>query len=450
VLIGGPSYWFHEMGGLPAPRPSLPGGTDVDVAVVGAGYTGLWTAYYLKRADPSLRIAILEREVAGYGASGRNGGWVSGEIAFEGDRRTRLAVYDTVDEVGRVCAAEGIDCDFLKGGSLSVATNEVQLARLHRHLEHRRASGDTEDDARLLERDELEQRIRLGGALAAVRTPHCARVQPAALAVGLAAAVERLGVVIHEHTPVREILPGGIARTDQGDVRASWVVRATEGYTASIRGRKRRLLPMNSSMIATEPLTPAAIAAIGWDDAETIHDLANAYVYIQRTADDRIALGGRGVPYRFGSRTDRHGEIAPGTVASLERRLRQLFPQAADTRVAHGWSGVLGVPRDWQFAVGADPHRRVAWSGGYVGVGVAAANLGGRIVADLVRGERSDLVTLPFVGHAWRRDWEPEPLRYLGVTAMYSLYRTADRREAHTGRPSRLAGIANKITGRKH
>ena len=299
-------------------------------------------------------------------------------------------------------------------------------------------------------RDELRDRIRLGGALAAVRTPHCARVQPASLAIGLAAVVERMGVVIHEHTAVREILPGGIARTDQGDVRAGWVVRATEGYTASIRGSRRRLLPMNSSMIATEPLTPEALAAIGWDDAETIHDMANAYVYLQRTADDRIALGGRGVPYRYGSRTDRHGEIAAGTVASLERRLRELFPQAADARVAHGWSGVLGVPRDWQFAVGADPERRVAWSGGYVGVGVAAANLGGRIVADLVRGERSDLVTLPFVGHAWRRDWEPEPLRYLGVTALYSLYRTADRREASTGRPSRLAGIANKIAGRTH
>jgi glycine/D-amino acid oxidase-like deaminating enzyme len=325
----------------------------------------------------------------------------------------------------------------------------VQLARLQRYLEHRRHGGDGEDDARWLEGDELTARIRLGDALAAVYTPHCARVQPARLAVGLAGVVERLGVEIYERTPVREILPR-VARTDQGDVRAGWVVRATEGYTASIRGRRRRLLPMNSSMIATEPLTPEAMAAIGWEAAETIHDLANAYVYIQRTADDRIALGGRGVPYRFGSRTDRHGEIAPGTVASLERRLHELFPAAAGARIDHGWSGVLGVPRDWQFAVGADPARRVAWSGGYVGVGVAAANLGGRIVADLIRGERSDLVDLPFVGHAWRRDWEPEPLRYLGVTAMYALYRTADKREAATGRPSRLAGIANRITGRTH
>src|SRR3954452_6761921 len=437
------------MGGLPEARPSLEGGTDVDVAIVGAGYTGLWTAYYLKRADPSLRIAILEQEVAGFGASGRNGGWVSGEIAFEGDRRTRLAVYDTVDEVGRVCAAEGIDCDFDKGGSLAVATNQGQLARLHRYLEHRRQGGDGEEDARWLERDELRDRVRLGSALAAVFTPHCARGQPAQLAVGLAGVVERLGVTIYEKTPVREILPG-VARADQGDVRARWVVHATEGYTASIRGRRRRLLPMNSSMIVTEPLAPEAMAEIGWDAAETIHDLANAYVYIQRTADDRIALGGRGVPYRFGSRTDRYGEIAPGTVASLERRLRQLFPAAADARIDHGWSGVLGVPRDWRFAVGADPERRVAWSGGYVGVGVAAANLGGRIVADLVRGERSELVELPFVGHAWRRDWEPEPLRYLGVTAMYALYRTADRREEETGRPSRLAGLADKITGRTH
>ena len=228
-------------------------------------------------------------------------------------------------------------------------------------------------------------------------------------------------------------------------------MRATEGYTASIRGRKRRLLPMNSSMIATEPLSPEAMEAIGWDDAETIHDLANAYVYIQRTADDRIALGGRGVPYRYGSRTDRHGEIAPGTVASLERRLRQLFPQAAEARVAHGWSGVLGVPRDWRFAVGADPQRRVAWSGGYVGVGVAAANLGGRIVADLVRGE-----TLRPCDAA-RSSATPGAATGSRSRSATSASRPCTpctapptSREAHTGRPSRLAGIANTITGRKH
>jgi glycine/D-amino acid oxidase-like deaminating enzyme len=448
VLIGGPSYWFHALGGLPAPRPSLPGSAEVDVAIVGAGYTGLWTAYYLKRADPTLRIAILEREVAGYGASGRNGGWVTGEIAFAADRRTRLAVYHTIDEVGRVCAAEDIACDFLKGGSLSVATNPVEKERLRGYLQHRRDEGDSDEDSRWLEGADLTDRIRLGGALAAVRTPHCARVQPASLARGLADAVERLGVTIWERTPVTEILPG-VVRADQGDVRAPWIVRATEGYTASLRGLRRRILPMNSSMIVTDPLPVEAMSAIGWDDAETIHDMANAYVYIQRTADDRIAIGGRGVPYRFGSGTDRHGEIAPATVDGLTRRLHALFPSARDVPVAHGWSGVLGVPRDWRFAVGVDREQGIAWSGGYVGVGVAAANLGGRIVADLVRGEQTDITSLPFVGHAWRRDWEPEPLRFLGVNGLYAAYRAADRREAQTGRPSRLAAVANRITGRR-
>ena len=459
MLIGGPSYWFHAMGGLPAPRPALPGSLDVDVAIVGAGYTGLWTAYYLKKADPSLRVVVLEQEVAGYGASGRNGGWCAGELAGNRGRyaakpegrpgvtRALRAMFATVDEVGRVAAAEGIACDYVKGGTVTVATNAAQRAHLEGYRDSALRWGLDPADSEWLEPDALAERLRIDGARGAIYTPHCARVQPARLVVGLAAAVERLGVAIYEQTTVSEIGPH-LARTDRGDVRAAWVVRATEGYTARLRGLRRDVLPMNSSMIVTEPLADDVWAQIGWDGMETLGDSAHAYVYAQRTADGRIAIGGRGVPYRFGSGTDNDGEIAASTVASLERRLHAMFPATRGTRIAHGWSGVLGVPRDWSTSVGADPATGIAWAGCYVGVGVAAANLSGRIVADLVRGERSDITTLPFVQHRARRRWEPEPLRWLAVNGLYAIYRRADVRERATGRPSRVAALADRLAGR--
>ena len=278
-------------------------------------------------------------------------------------------------------------------------------------------------------------------------TPHCARIQPAMLVRGLADVVERLGVPIYEGTAVTEIAPH-LARTARGDVRASWVVRATEGYTARLKGHRRDVLPMNSSMIVTEPLPQAAWDEIGWNGMETLGDTAHTYIYAQRTADGRIAIGGRGVPYRFGSGTDNNGEIASSTVASLERRLYAMFPAARSVRTAHGWSGVLGVPRDWSTSVGGDPRTGLAWAGCYVGVGVAAANLSARVVADLVRGERSDLTTLPFVQHVSRRKWEPEPIRWLSVNGMYAIYRRADLLERRTGRPSVLGKVANALTGR--
>ncbi len=460
MLVGGPSYWFHALGGLPSARPALPGSVDCDVAIVGAGYTGLWTAYYLKRADPTLRIVVLEQHVAGYGASGRNGGWCAGELAGNreayargpegrpGVTRALRAMFDTVDEVGRVASAEGIDCDYVKGGCVFVAANEAQLAHLRSYRDHATAWGLSPEDDVWLEPEELAERhLRVDGARAGMFTPHCARIQPAKLVRGLADVVERMGVMIYEGTTVSEILPR-LARTAQGDVHAPWVVRATEGYTARLRGHRRDVLPMNSSMIITAPLPRSAWDEIGWDGMETLGDTAHTYIYAQRTADGRIAIGGRGVPYRFGSGTDNDGEIAPSTVASLERRLHAMFPTTRGVAIDHGWSGVLGVPRDWSTSVGADPATGLAWAGCYVGVGVAAANLSARIIADLVRGERSDITTLPFVQHVAKRRWEPEPIRWLSVNGMYALYRRADVIERRTGRPSPMARLANALTGR--
>ena len=428
------------------------------MVIVGAGYTGLWTAFYLKQAEPALEIVVLEREVAGFGASGRNGGWVSGFFSgsprsYErrGGRRGFLALqramFETVDEVGRVLTEQDIDADFVKGGHISVALDDAQLVRLRERVNSGRERGLGEPDLRELGRAELEQRLSVAGARGATFSPHVARVHPARLLVGLAAAVERLGVRIHEGTPVSEIRPRE-ALTPVGVVRARWVVRATEGYTPSLRGLRRALVPMNSSMIITDPLTAGAWEEIGWAGREVVNDAAHAFVYLQRTADGRIAIGGRGVPYRFASRTDGSGDTARATVESLREKLVAMFPAAAGAEVDHAWSGVLGVPRDWCVSVDADPGSGLAWAGGYVGEGVAAANLAARTLRDLMLGERSGLEALPWVGRRPRR-WEPEPLRWGAIRGVYSLYRRADRSERRRGQPSRLARLADVVSGRR-
>jgi glycine/D-amino acid oxidase-like deaminating enzyme len=446
------SYWWRALGGFPPRRPSLPGPTEADVCIVGGGYTGLWTAYYLAGLRPGLRIVVLEAAFAGYGASGRNGGWVTAELPGSRDRYAQAAggaagvraleaeLRSTVDEVGRVCEAESIACDFVKGGRLSVATTPSQLARLRAGLVATREHGDGDDVQVFLSRDQAIERVNVAGALGGLFAPASARVQPAALAAGIAAAAERRGVEIYEATPVSAIEPaatgqagtglsGSVARTKFGDVRARSVLRCTEGYTAGLPGLRRALLPMNSHMLVTEPLDSAAWQEIGWTGCETLSDEAHAYMYAQRTADGRIALGGRGVPYRFGSAVDHLGMTDQSTVAALTGVLRRLFPAAADTPVAHAWCGVLGVPRDWCASVTYHPASGLGWAGGYTGHGVAAANLAGRTLADLVGGERSPLTTLPWVGHR-SRSWEPEPARWAGVHGLYALYRLADRLES--------------------
>lgn len=453
ALNGHVSHWFD---GLPISRGPLPGSRDADVCIVGAGYTGLWTAYYLKRANPSLRIVVLDARFAGYGASGRNGGWLSGLVPGDRERMARQygrdgviawqrALNDSVDEVIDVAAQEGIDAGIVKGGNLEVARNRAQGRRLAAAVDAERrwqVAG-----VEMLTKEEAAQRIALDGVTAAYFSPHCARIQPAQLVRGLADAVERLGVVIYERSPVTEIAAGR-ATTPWGAVSAPVVLRATEGFTAGLPGLKRRWLPMNSSMIATEPVPESVWAEIGWEGRETLGDTAHGFFYAQRTVDNRIAIGGRSVPYRFGSRTDRDGKVPDRTIKNLTATLHSILPQAAHVPVAHGWCGVLAVPRDWEASVDFDPATGLGWAGGYVGHGVTATNLAGRTLTDLVLRRESPLTRLPWVGHR-SRNWEPEPLRWIGVRGMYLAYKAADWHEARgTRRTSPIAVVADRITGR--
>ncbi|WP_332644536.1 NAD(P)/FAD-dependent oxidoreductase [Aeromicrobium sp.] len=457
MINGGVSFWWHQVG-APAPRPSLDADLECDVCIVGGGLTGLWTAYYLSALDPTLDIVVLEAEFAGFGASGRNGGWLSAELSGSKKRYAEThgrecvqalvsSMELAVDEVIEICRAEGIDADIVKPGVLYVARSAAQLARMRKGLASDAAWGIGEDHQVELTAAELRTRINVEGAVGATYSPHCARVQPAKLVAGVAAAVERRGVRIFERTRATRI-DRGMVKTERGQVRAARILRCLEGYTAGIRGQRRTWLPMNSAMIATEPLPEAVWDRIGWQGAELIGDNANAYCYAQRTADGRIALGGRGIPYRFGSRTDVDGQTQDWTVESLTGILHSLFPASRGSQIDHAWCGVLGVPRDWCASVTFDPSTGLGWAGGYVGSGLTTTHLAGRTLADLVLGRDSDLVRLPWVNRDVRR-WEPEPFRWLGVRAMYGLYREADRREDKgLEHPSRLARIGDKLTGR--
>ncbi|MFD5426798.1 NAD(P)/FAD-dependent oxidoreductase [Streptomyces sp. NPDC127084] len=460
TVNGGISFWYAQEG-VPAPREPLPGDTTADVCIVGGGYTGLWTAYYLKKAVPFLNITLLEARFCGYGASGRNGGWLYNGIAGR-DRYARLhgheaavrlqqAMNETVSEVIGTARAENIDADIHQGGVLEIAYTPAQLARLRDFHTVEIAFG--EKDRELYGARATAERIRVAGAVGSSWTPHGARIHPVKLANGLAAAVEALGVTIHESTPVTEIRPKH-AVTPYGTVRAPYVLRCTEGFTASIAHQRRTWLPMNSSMIVTEPLPTALWDTIGWEGRETLGDMAHAYMYAQRTADNRIAIGGRGAPYRYASNTDNDGRTQPATVDALRAILTRFFPQLAHVRVDHAWSGVLGVPRDWCATVTLDRSTGLGWAGGYVGSGVATANLAARTLRDLIQQDSgqsgpTNLTALPWVNHKVRK-WEPEPFRWLGVHSLYAAFRAADRRElaGRSTETDRIATLANRISGR--
>lgn len=450
------SLWLDSIPTSLNARPALSRDIDVDVVVVGGGFTGLWTAYYLAGLDPTLRIAVIEREVAGFGASGRNGGWVSGFIAGdpavyrrasspEAVLRAERETFATITEIGQVVAAEGIDCGFVHGGSLTVAYSEPQRQRLQATVASRRARGIGEDDYRLLDPAELQQRVHTPDARAATFSPHCASVDPARLVRGLAEACERRGVTIYEQSPA-EIGPGRV-RAPGGTVTAAIVVRATESYSVEATGWHRRFLPLYSLMIATEPLSDEVWAALGWQHGTTIADAHHLFFYAQRTQDGRIAIGGRGAPYRLGSPIDRAQERNEIVRVRLQDSVTRHFPAAAGAEITHAWGGSLAVPRDWCMSVEFDRSAGTAWSGGYGGHGVVAANLGGRTLADLILGRATALTNLPWVGHR-ARNWEPEPLRYLASTAIVSVLGSADRAEdAHDRRARRTRLVAPFLMG---
>ena len=446
------SFWHDSVPGSLEPAASLEGDTDADVAIAGAGLTGMWTAYYLTMANPELRIVMCEREIAGFGASGRNGGWCSAlfpaslpKLERMAGREAAIAMYramqQTVDEVGKVAADEDIDCHWAKGGTVQFARSPAQLERGREEVHEARLYGFDETDIRLLTAAEAQDISGMSGVLGAVYTPHCAAIHPARLARGLAAVLRSRGVQIYEKTEVQRLKQGQLV-TATGTVRARHVIRATEGYTAQLTGHERAVVPVYSLVVATAPLPDDVLEQVGMATRPTFNDLRHMIIYGQRTADGRLVFGGRGAPYHYGSTIHPSHDRVPRVFSALRRTLTELFPALQDVAITHTWGGPIGIARDWCASVGLDPSTGIGWAGGYVGDGLSTTNLAGRTLAHLITGADSELTRLPWVGHRSPR-WAPEPFRWLGVNAGLRVMTWADKAEARTGRSSRAAAAVS-------
>lgn len=451
------SYWLETASDPLTPRPPLDGSIDVDVAILGAGYTGLWTAYYLLKKDPALRVAILEREIAGFGASGRNGGWCSPKLNIgidavarlygrEAARELQATMYRTVAEIGRVCADEEIDSGFHRGGGMYIARGPHHLKEMHEYAEtfERFGFGDEQE---ILDAKETAGRVRVTSAVGSLFFKSFASVHPGRLARGLARTIERLGGVIYEQTAVTDMTTGSTPtfRTARGDVRARTIVLAGEAYLTQLPGLKRRLLPVYSLIVLTEPLSDSQWSEIGWAGRECIASFRLMIDYLNHTADGRILFGGRGAPYRFGSAIADTYDRDEETHEILRNLARTWFPTLRNTRFTHAWGGPLGMPRDWMPEISHDRARGLATACGYTGHGVALANLSGRTLSDLILERQTDLTALPLVGHR-SPSWEPEPFRWIGVRYVQDALQRLDAKAERTGRPPSGRSIAERLS----
>ncbi|WP_277374796.1 FAD-binding oxidoreductase [Pseudomonas sp. AA-38] len=452
------SLWMDRLDDPLQARHSLQADLQADVAIIGSGYTGLWTAYYLKRQAPQLRIVMLEAETAGFGASGRNGGWLMGNLLGEDRLLAKLpaverkASFDLLhgipDEVASVVAREGIDCDLRKGGVLYCAARyPEQEVRLREYLVHLRALGLGEDDYRWLAPNELAAQLRLANAYGALYSPHCATIQPAKLARGLARCVEGMGVEIYERSPVIDWQPGQV-RTRHGQVIADWVVPAVEGYAATLPPLGDHQLPVQSLIVATESLPADVWAGIGLERGQAFSEFSRQVTYGQRSRDDRLIFGARG-GYRFGGRLRSDFNLSDDEQSLRRYLMGELFPQLRKVRFTHAWGGNLGMARRFQPHMLRDTRNRIALSGGYGGEGVGASNLGGRTLADLILGRDTELLRQPWVLHdspiSRLRRWEPEPLRWLGYNAIIRSFVHEDEVLANPRSPAWRRRLAQRL-----
>ena len=456
------SLWWDGLSHPLIARASLTTHVDVDVAIVGGGFTGLWTARELKRRDSTLRIAVLEQSVCGFGASGRNGGWASSFYPLSDEsivarhgidqfRHLRGVLERGVREFGEALRVDAIDADFVQGGTLDFARSTAQVQRLHQHIDTARELGYSVDDLRWLDQGEANERARVSGSLGATYSPHCARVHPARLVRGLAEVNEQLGVHIFENSKVTKILAGSTRSepqvvTAEGSVHARFVVRATEGFTPELPGERRSVAPLYSLMIATEPQSDDFWAEAGLSQYETFNDARHLIIYGQRTSDNRIAFGGRGASYHFGSTVEPRYDDNPKVFSSLEATLRELFP-ALEGSITHRWGGPLAMARDQSPSVIVDYESGLASAGGYTGDGVVMTRIAANALADLMVAPdvETEFTTLPFVQHH-SPHWEFEPLRWLGINAGLAAAIAADRAENKGVANSRGARLLERLT----
>lgn len=436
------SYWLDSPD-RPEPAPPLEGDTTADLAVVGAGYTGLWTALLAKEADPARDVLVLESRTAGWAASGRNGGFCAASLThgldnglarFPGEMPVldRLGA-ENLDAIEKAIADYGIDCRFERTGELEVATAAHQIGWLREGVEAARRLGHRAD---LLDRDairaEVDSPTYVGGAWHRDRV---ALVDPARLAWGLRAACVRLGVRLAEGTAVTAVDRDGAGvrlRTERGAVRAARVALATNAFPGLLRRMRPYTVPVYDYVLVTEPLTPAQLASIGWRNRQGVGDVANQFHYYRLTADNRILWGGYDAIYhwRNGLRDDL--DRRPATFEKLARHFFATFPQLQGVRFTHSWGGAIDTSTRFFAFQRSALGGRVAYSIGYTGLGVGASRFGARVMLDLLDARDSQALRLRAV-RSRPLPFPPEPMRWAGIQLTRRALARADEREGHRG-----------------
>ena len=450
------SYWLASCDDDLTPRPALAGDAVVDVAIMGGGFSGLWTAFFLLQHDPSLSIAIVERHFCGFGASGRNGGWCSPRFPINPSALTRrfgiktarsmlLAQQAMVDEVGRICAAEGIDAQFNPVGVLTLARSADQLPSLRQSFDAYDRLGMA-DGCELLDARQAQQAVHATNVHGAFRLRAGATIHPGRLVRGLARAVERRGVRIHEGTEVLSTIDGAEPAlvTSGGTLRARRaILLAGEAFLTGHAEYRRRLIPMASTIMLTAPLTAEQWEQVGWSGGECLSSYVHTTNYLTRTADGRILFGSRGAPYRYASDMSETALRENANFGWIRDRLVEWWPSLQDIAFTHRWAGYLGIPRDWLPTVHFDPERRVGHSYGFTGHGVITSAICARALAGLVAGHEPG-ADAPYVRQQ-APNWEVEPLRWAGIRYVQNAFLRMDLAETAGKRPPLDAGLAKYL-----
>ncbi len=433
-----PSVLWLDDPTRPAPLEPFRGQVTTDLAVVGGGYTGLWTALRAKERYPELDVHLLEAGDCGWQASGRNGGFCAASLThgfFNGRERwpDELAELDrlgaaNLDAIEATVAEHGIDCHFERTGALDVATRPHQVEELAEGAAEMREAGH---DIELLDAAATRRLVDSPTYLAGlVDREGTALVEPARLAWGLRRACLDRGVVIHEQTLVRDLSDDGKhleLSTDSGTLRARWVALATNAFPPLLRRLRLYTVPVYDHVLATEPLTDEQMAAIGWTGREGVGDSANLFHYYRLTRDNRIVWGGYDAVYHYGSKIAPALEQNDRTHELLARHFFETFPQLEDVRFSHRWGGVIDTCTRFSAFFGTAYAGRVAYALGYTGLGVGATRFGADVMLDLLQGEDTERTRLEMVRER-PLPFPPEPARAIGINlTRWSLGRADDR-----------------------
>jgi glycine/D-amino acid oxidase-like deaminating enzyme len=458
------SFWFDSFFDNPdtqhIPREALLTEIEADVVIIGAGYTGLWSAYYLKSLKPELDVVILEAEIAGFGASGRNGGWVAGSISGlarfveplvqQEKQKVCSVLFENVDHIGVTLAKENIDASFNKSGVIYAAARyPEQLKQQQSALQALYATGHSDDDCYWMDKTALEQKLKVRNGLGGIYNRHCATINPARMVRGLADVVEKMGVKIYEKTTALSIKPRKVM-TEKGGVTATTIIPALEGYSANLQGFGQYMIPVHSLIIATEPLNNAVWDEIGLSNREAFSDASRMVTYGHRSSDNRMIFGSRG-GYNYGGKARSDFSLEDVEFRSREALLHDLFPVLKNVNTTHGWGGSLGIARRFSPHVIYNSQTGIATAGGYGGQGVAASHLFARTLVDLILNRESELCQMPWVFNQSShqrvlRKWEPEPVRWLVSKAISSAFAWEENLYLNKSGTDIRKPLANKIS----